>query len=116
MIKIFYVQGQYAPCFVCDVCSKRIDRAGEGIALSGITSTDAGVLTIAELAALSEIGEPEEYQVLHVHKGKCMAILEQRFQRERTSTGGDGLDEHVYYLTRNLGLTLDDLKRIEDEA
>jgi hypothetical protein len=115
MIKIFYVGSRFAPNFVCDICAKRIVRAAQGVALSSIPSSDIGVLSFDELADLSELGDPEEYEVYHVHKGACMAALEQRFQIERQATGGDGLDEHVYYLMRNLGLTLDDLRRVESD-
>ncbi len=113
MIKIFHLAGRYAPVVVCDICSKRIERAEQGVAISPVPSTDTGVLNLDDLATLSEIGDPEEFEVFHVHKDQCTTLLEQRLQH--TAHGSYGLDEHLYYIAGNLGLTLNDLRRVEDD-
>ena len=115
MIKIFHTEGSYAPVIVCDVCKKRIEKSPEGVALAGIESTDIGVLNLGELAQLSDIGDPEESDVFHVHKGDCMATLEKSLRSAGKTNGGHGLDQHLYYIARNLGLNLDDLRTVEEE-
>lgn len=112
MIKVLFNSstGQYVPIFACDVCGERIERAGDGTTLSPMVPPAAG-LSADENEALSETGDPDAYEVFHVHKGDCMVTMERKYANP--GTAGDGLVEHVYYLARNLGLTLDDLRNIE---
>lgn len=79
-IKTIFIDGMNCPFFVCDICGETIE-ARIGAAVFDMLLKKAFV------------------DVLHVHKGKCLNIAEQRMGKPRL--GWDELSVHIAHLTHN---------------
>ena len=87
MIKVLHQSpGEYVPFLVCDVCGKRIENAGSGVAL-----------TMRHPLAVGE-----ESKVLHVHEGVCYATAEGHVGHR---FGHEPIGRHFLHLLHNVGLS-----------
>lgn len=97
MIKILFKETLSCPVFACDICSDMIGDLSEGAAV---------------FADVSGRGENMKIDVLHVHKGKCHELAEQKMKQR---CEWQPLGAHLYFLCANIevdGRQLDKLKRI----
>ncbi len=94
MIKVMRKDSRTVSIMCCDVCGSWIDEAGLGAAV---------------FRRLSEDGATSE--VLHVHKGGCHDIAEERLGE----TGWQELRQHLYHLTSNSGLPPAAMQKIQDD-
>ena len=97
MIKILFKDTLSCPVFTCDVCGDMIGDLTEGTAL------------FADIARRTENMKSD---VLHVHKGKCHELAEQKM---KAKCEWQPLGAHLYFLCANTevdGKHLDKLKRI----
>lgn len=86
MIKIYYVEGRYAPRVVCDACEQPIEEAKLGVAVNP-----------------SDTGSGRPLDVLHAHKGPCHSAIEARLGG-RMNTGWSELSHHLLHVCQNSNL------------
>jgi hypothetical protein len=97
MIKILFKDTLSCPIFSCDICGDMIGDLGEGAAV---------------FADQPRRTENTKIDVLHVHKGKCHELAEQKMN---SKCEWQPLGAHLYFLCANTevdGKQLDKLKRI----
>ncbi|MES2562725.1 MAG: hypothetical protein V4637_08355 [Pseudomonadota bacterium] len=97
MIKILFKETLSCPVFNCDLCGDMIGDISEGAAL---------------FADVSKRRENAKIEVMHVHKGKCHELAEEKMHRK---CEWQPLGAHLYFLCANIEVDskqLDKLKRI----
>jgi hypothetical protein len=97
MIKILFKDTLSCPVFSCDVCGDMIGDLSEGAAV---------------FADVARRNENTKIDVLHVHKGKCHELAEQKMKQKAE---WQPLGAHLYFLCANTevdGKQLEKLKRI----
>ena len=97
MIKILFKDTLSCPVFTCDVCGDMIGDLSEGAAV---------------FADMARRTENLKIDVIHVHKGKCHEIAE---QKAKSKCEWQPLGAHLYFLCANTevdGKHLEKLKRI----
>lgn len=95
MIRMLSMKGRYSPIIVCDVCQRRITDAKMAMEIADHSHDE---------------GDGHEVSVFHVHKGDCDRTLDEKLG----AAGTNELSLHLYQLIRNVGLTLDDMRRQEE--
>ncbi len=95
MIEAVTKQRGIAPYFVCDQCHEIIENAGYG------------------LAAMPQlrINVQGRTEVLHVHKGKCYKMLEDKWDGR---VGSVELLRHIELLIHNSRVELSDIQKLRD--
>ena len=97
MIKILFKDTLSCPIFSCDICGDMIGELIEGVAV---------------FAEVSKRTENMKIDVLHVHRGKCHELAEQKM---KARCEWQPLGAHLYFLCANTGVDgkqLEKLKRV----
>jgi hypothetical protein len=99
MIKMLNLSGRAAPVVICDICGKRVEEADLGAAV---------------FPRMQSESEGTVVQVLHVHKGPCHDKAQLQLGGVR-DTAWQELRIHFSYLLHNLGLSVEKLRKLEQE-